>query len=103
SVGDIVGADVAVPGQAQVCHILTVWCKHADRVGPDEKTILVEVKRRSIMVVMHAQFGCIAGEDEILTEIVGDQHVLMPALKGIQAAVSILFLLIEEDQVELVS
>ena len=55
------------------------------------------------MVVVQAHLGRVAGEEEVLAVIVGDEDVLMAALEGIQFAVGVFFLLVEEDQVELVA
>src|SRR5207302_9446728 len=103
SVRDVVTADVPIAGPAEISDIQRVRREDADRIRPNEEVVLIEVERRTIMVVMNAELGRVAGKEEILPIIVGDVDVLMAALERVQFAIGILLLLIEPEQVELIA
>ena len=48
---DVEAVDVAVAGPAEVGHVEPVRLEDADRVGPDQEVVLVEVERRRVVVV----------------------------------------------------
>src|SRR5713226_3368984 len=52
---------------------------------------------------MEAHFRRIAGEDEVLPEIVGDDNVLVALMERIQSAVGVFLQLSEPNQVELIA
>ena len=54
------------------------------------------------MVVVETEFSCVAGKDEILLVVVCDQYSLAPIGKRVQIAIRVLFLLVEENEIELV-
>src|SRR5262249_11007874 len=82
-VGNVIPTDVPVTSPAQVGNVQTMRRKRARRVGADQEVVLVEVKSRPVMVVMHAHLGRVAGEEKILAIIVGDVNVLMMALESV--------------------
>ena len=65
-VGEVEAADVAVAGPAEVGDVDLVRLEDADRVGPHQEVVLVEVEARLVVVVVDADLRRVAGQDEVL-------------------------------------
>ena len=63
----------------------------------------VEHHVRAVVVVVKAELGRVAGPDEVLAVVVGDEDVLLAVLEGVQGAVGVLLGLAEVGDVELVA
>ena len=69
-------ADVAIAGQAEVSHVDRVLLEDANRIGAHQEAVRVEMEAVRVMAVGHAAFNCVAGYQEVLVVIVGEQDVL---------------------------
>ena len=99
----LIGPDVPVAGKADIIGVDLVGLKDADGIGPDEKAVVVEMDGRLVVVVVEADLRGIARHEEVLPVIVHDEHVLAAIVERVQAAVGVLFELVEEQDVELVA
>ena len=86
----LIAVDVPVARPAKVDHIEFMGLEDAHRVGPDQEAVRVEVLRGVVVVVVKADLGRVAGEEEVLAVVVGDEDVLPPVVEGVQLAVGVL-------------
>ena len=100
---NVVPVDVPVAGEAEVGGVDPVRLEHAGRVRTDEELVVVEHDARLVVIVMDAALDRVAGPDEVLAVVVGDEDVLPPVVERVQAAVRVLLGLAEVDEVELVA
>src|SRR5262245_27554224 len=89
---DVERTNVPVAGPAQVGDIDRVRLKDADRIGTDEEAVRVELERRRIVVVMHADLSGVTRPYEVLAIIVRDDDLLMAVTEAVEQAVGVLFL-----------
>src|SRR5580692_3205013 len=88
-------AEVPVAGPAQIRRANFVGLKNSHRRGPHEKPVSVVLHARVVLVVVNAKFGRVARLHEILHIKIRDDHLLVPQLETVQAAVGVLFEKIE--------
>ena len=100
---EVVPAPVAVAGPAEVADVDRVRLEIADGVGADQEAVLVELERRRVVVVVQADLGRVAGKDEILAVVIGEEQVLAAVVERVERGVGVFFPLTEVDQVELVA
>src|SRR5262249_17929605 len=68
----------------------------SDGCRPNQESVLIEMQRGVIFVVVVAHLGGVALGDEVLNKEIGQCHLLMPVLKGVEAAIGIL---LEEPEI----
>src|SRR6185312_4132924 len=76
-----------------------MWRDHANRFGPGDDSVVVEINRGVILIEVVAELGGISLEEKVLNVEVGNHHLLMTIVKCIQAAVGVLLQVIEVGQV----
>src|SRR5690349_22245143 len=75
----------------------------ADRSGPHEEAVAIELNPTPVVVVMKAALDRVALADEILAEDVCDVNVLMARVETVEAAVRVLLQHREICAIELVT
>src|SRR6185436_5552784 len=96
---DVDATDVAVARQTEVVRPDLVLPGGADRRGPRQEVVLVELERRIVLVVVEAGLNGVAQLEKILTIQVGDEHLLLARFQAVQGAVSVLLQHVEVGQV----
>ena len=83
-VSQVVPAPVAVARPAEVADVDRVRLEVADGVGPHQEPVLVELDRGRVVVVVQAHLGGVAGKDEVLTIVIGEDQVLAAVVERVQ-------------------
>src|SRR5712692_3293496 len=96
---EIEPADVAAAGPAQIDGANVVRPHGADGRRAHQEIVLIEVESGVVLVVMHTELRSVAGPQEILPVEIGDQRLLVPPCKCVQAAVGVFFEEMEVGQV----
>ena len=73
-----------------------------DRLGPRDDPVVVVVGGGIVFIKVVAELGRITLKQEILDVKIGDRHLLMPVVEGVQPAVGVLLQMIEVCEVVLV-
>ena len=76
--------------------------KNTGRIRSHQHIVAIIFHTGLIAVVMQTDHRRIARKNEVLTEVIGDQRVLVAIVKRVQSAVCVLLRLIEPDQIELI-
>src|SRR4051794_2065361 len=92
-----------VAAHTKITNLDRMWPHVANRRGPHEETIAIELNAASIVVVMKAALDRVALADEILAKEVCDVNVLMARVETIEAAVRVFLEHGEVCTVELVT
>jgi hypothetical protein len=94
---------MSIAADAEVTNLDRMRPDIADRRGPNEKTVAIELYAASIVGVMKAALDRVALANEILPEDVCDVNVLMTRVEAVKAAVRVLLEQREVGAVELVT
>ena len=100
-VGEVQAADVAVAGEAHVLGHHLVGLGQADGRGSRQDAVLVVVEVGLVLALVEAGRHRVAGRQEVLAEDVGDGHLLLALLEGVELAVGVLLEEVEVDRVVL--
>ena len=100
---DVELVDVTVVGEPEVAGVHFVGLGEPDRIGTHEKTVLVVLDAGLVVVVMKARLHRMAGPDEVLAIVVGDEDVLAAVIEGVEKTVGVLFPLVEDGDIELIA
>ena len=100
-VGDVVAADVAVAGPAEVAGVDAVGDDVADGGGAFDPAVLVVVNAGLVADEVVAELGGVAGGEEILDEDVGERDLAAAAVERVEAAVGVLLEEVEAGDVVL--
>src|SRR5947209_13144772 len=100
---DVPAIDMPIARPTEIADVQLVWLKNAVGVWADEKAVLIVMRVRIVMVVMHAELRRVARPDEILAIVVRDENSLPAILEGVQIAVGVFFQFVEIDDVELIA
>ena len=73
---DVEAVDVAVAGPAEVDELTVCGVATPTGSGRTRKSLLSNLNVWPVVVVVEAQLGRVAGEDEVLAVVVGDERFL---------------------------
>lgn len=102
-VTDVDFVNMAIAGESEVISIDFVRAKDADGIRPDKKVIAIEFNAWLVVVVVKAELCGVTRKDEVLSEVVEDDGILVAVIKGVQQAVCVFFGLVKPNHIELIS